>query len=296
MRVKIFSRYQRMLIAILYTGMILFSGCTPNSVVATKDFVKDPNIHASITATSGPTLQPKEYSEITTYGSLTMVVPQELASGITGSEYPRVDSEDAAWWQKTPGHLQVMLNDYILQSKSHPPQVYVYPAQDYAKLVSVASESIKQINDILIDPNASISSDQLPSIPFCNDKQVFASNIKFISFQNGKGVRFLTQYALYPAPVNNDELFYQFQGLTNDGAYYIIAIMPITAPDIADANDSAISQTLKGIAYPDMADPNADWKGYYNAAVELLNTTSPDAFTPEVNILDMLIQSFEISR
>ncbi|MEO8354588.1 MAG: hypothetical protein ABI621_01610 [Chloroflexota bacterium] len=41
--------------------------------------------------------------------------------------------------------------------------------------------------------------------------------MQVINFQNGRGIRFLTQYAQYPAPINNHELFYHFQGLTNDG-------------------------------------------------------------------------------
>jgi hypothetical protein len=69
-------------------------------------------------------------------------------------------------------------------------------------------------------------------VPFFNAAQVFASNIKVISFQNGKGVRFLTEYAQHAASANNHNLFYYFQGLTGDGAYYIIAILVDRCPDI----------------------------------------------------------------
>ncbi|HEX9387675.1 MAG TPA: hypothetical protein VF918_15235, partial [Anaerolineales bacterium] len=58
-----------------------------------------------------------------------------------------------------------------------------------------------------------------------------------ISFQNGQGVRFLTEYAQYAASANNHDLFYHFQGLTRDGAYYIIAILPITVPVLAETSD-----------------------------------------------------------
>ena len=55
-----------------------------------------------------------------------------------------------------------------------------------------------------------------------------------------------------------------------------------------------IALPLGGIAYPDMANPNADWIGYYAAATDLLNATSPDAFSPSINQLDLLIQSMQL--
>ena len=55
-----------------------------------------------------------------------------------------------------------------------------------------------------------------------------------IKFQVPEGVRFLTEYAQYPASANNQDLFYQFQGLSRDGAYYIVAIFPITVPVLAE--------------------------------------------------------------
>ena len=231
-----------------------------------------------------------------TFGSLTLVVPPELASGASGSEYPRLDSDDAAWWQKTPGHEQIMLGDYyILQGKFHQPQIYAYPAQAYAELVPPAFESIRRVNNIIYSPDAPISADQLPGVPFFNAQQVFASNIQVISFQNGAGVRFLTEYAQSTAPVNNHELFYHFQGVTRDGAYYILAIFPITVPVLAETSDTAAALSSGGIAYPDVTDPNADWGGYYTAVTNLLNATSPDAFTPTINQLDLLIQSMQVA-
>jgi len=239
---------------------------------------------------------PTSTGTVVTFGSLTLVVPPGVASGASGSEYPRIDGEDSAWWQKTPGHLQIMLDDYyVLQGKFQQPRIYVYPAQAYAELVPPAFESIHRLNNILGIPGVSISSDQLPSVPFFNAQQVFASNIQTISFQNGTGVRFLTEYAQYAAPVNNHELFYHFQGITNDGAYYIIAILPITVPVLAETSDVAAVLPPGGIAYPDITEPNADWQGYYAAVTDLLNATSPDTFTPSVNQLDLLIRSMLIT-
>jgi hypothetical protein len=250
-----------------------------------------------VPATAIPTTQPPSNTvTTTTYGPLTLTIPPGVASGASGSEIGPFDSEDAAWWQKTPGHLEVMLGDYyVLQGKFHRPQISVYPAQAYAELVPPAFESLHRLNNILGNPGRSISADQLPAVPFFNAQQVFASNIQPISFQNGAGVRFLTEYAQYTAPVNNHELFYHFQGVTRDGAYYIIAILPITAPVLAETSDAAVAPPSGGIAYPDITDPHADWPAYYTAVTNLLDGTSPDTLTPTINQLDLLVQSMQIA-
>ena len=169
--------------------------------------------------------------------------------------------------------------------------ILLTPAQAYAELVPPAFESIRRVNNILYSPDAPIRADQLPAVPFFNAQPVFAANIQTLSFQNGAGVRFLTEYSQYNAPVNNHELFYHFQGMTRDGAYYILAILPITAPVLAETSDAAAALPPGGIAYP-----NADWLGYYTAVTNLLNSIPLDAFTPSINQLDLLIQSMQIDQ
>jgi hypothetical protein len=250
-----------------------------------------------VPATNIPPAQPPSSTgTAVTFGSLTLVVPPGVASGASGSEYPRIDSEDAAWWQKTPGHLQVMLGDYyVLQGKFHQPQIYVYPAQAYAELVPPAFESIHRLNNILGIPGVSINADQLPAVPFFNAQQVFASNIQVISFQNGEGVRFLTEYAQNAAPINNHDLFYHFQGVTRDGAYYIIAIFPVTNPVLAETSDTGAVLPIGGVIFPNISDPSADLQSYYATVTNLLNSAPPDAFTPALNHLDLLIQSMLVA-
>ena len=221
--------------------------------------------------------------------------PPGVASGFTGNQYPRADGENVPPWEKTPGHTKLELDGYLLQGKFHQPQILVYPAQGYAELYPPAFESLHRLNNILFTPGLSVtSSEQLPSVPFFNAAQVFASNVEIISFQNGSGVRTLTEYAQYTAPVNNIELFYHYQGVTRDGAFYIVAIFPITAPVLAETSDAGAPLPRGGVAYPDITRSNVDWNGYYSAVTDLLNTTPTDSFAPTITQLDALIQSMQI--
>jgi hypothetical protein len=294
----------RILILALLVGALLLSACnftasgTPNLETATPNGQKSSSgsdAHTSQDITAPTIASPSNTGTEVNFGALTLDVPTAVADGASGSEIPRFDSEDAAWWQKTPGHLEIMLGDYyVLQGKFHRPQIYVYPAQGYAELVPPAFESIHRLNNILATPNASFSIEQVPGVPFFNAQAVFVSNIEVISFQNGSGIRFLTQYDQYNAPVNNYELFYHFQGVTNDGAYYIIAILPVTTQLLAETSDPAAAVPPNGVTYPDINDIHADWKGYYAAITDLLNATPGDYFTPTLGQLDALINSMVI--
>ena len=240
------------------------------------------------------TLQPSFDGVEIAVDPLEIVLPHGLATGARGLQFPRAEGEIPAW-ETTPGHIQLKLEGYLWQAIAHEPQIYVYSALAYAEMVPAAFESMHRLNNIFYDPAAAINIDGLPMVPFFNTAQVFASNIQMISFLNGKGVRFLTEYAQYPASVNNHDLFYHFQGLTSDGTYYIVAILPISAPVLAETSDAGAVLPPGGIPYPDMADPNVDMQAYYASVTDLLNTTPSEAFTPALDQLDLLIQSMWIT-
>lgn len=272
---------------------------TNTMVPAAATSTQVPVTATSIPATSAPTEMPTEVPPVADgvdvfFGQVGLSLPSGLASGISGSHVPRAEGDDVPQWGRTPGHTEITLEGYLLQGKFHQARIYVYPAMDYVMQNPSAFESIHRLNNILYDPS-SVSSDQLPTVPFFNAGQVFASNIQVISFQNGQGVRFLTEYAQYTAPVNNHELFYHFQGLTSDGEYYIIAILPVTVPVLADTSDAGAPLPPDGVPFPDITNPNADWTGYYNGVSALLNGTSAEAFSPTLTKLDQLIQSMRVN-
>lgn len=253
-------------------------------------------VPATVASNSTPSaLQPSFDGVEVSVGPLSVVLPPGVTYGSRGIEFPRAEGENVAPWEVTPGHVQLKLEGYLLQGKFHQPQIYVYPAQPYAEMFPAAFESIRRLDNIHGSPGAPISDEQLPTVPFFNARQVFASNIQEISFQNGWGVRFLTEYAQYAASANNHDLFYHFQGLTSDGLYYVIAILPISNPFLAETSDGGAALPPEGIPYPYFADPNADMTNYYKSVTDVLNATPPQSFAPTINQLDSLIQSMRIA-
>lgn len=223
--------------------------------------------------------------------SAVLIIPTGMAAGANMTKIPP-SGADVPYWEMTPGHDELELNGYVLKNRFHEPKITIYPAGAFAAMNDGAAENIRRLQIILADPSVPLNDDLLPQIPFFNAGAVFSAQIETIKFQNGVGIRMLTQYAQSYANVNNHELFYHFQGLTSDGSQYIIAILPLSAPYLAENWEATVP--ADGIPFPGYDNPNADFEAYYQQVVAKLNTTQPDLFTPSLSALDAMIQSLLI--
>lgn len=251
-------------------------------------------MQALITTTSEipPTQVPTQSSEVpVSFEYASFAIPNGLASGANPEAVPAVGEDSGAPWEVAPAHLRFTLTGYPLQNKFHEPRILVYPAEEFAQIHSGAAEQIDRLQKALT--GSPLLQETLPIIPFFNAGPLLTANIKIIPFQNGSGVRTLTQYAQYSAPVNNRELFYHFEGLTSDNKYYVIAILPITAPILPEDEKPEATIPAGGVPFPANAEPS---QNYYISVTEKLNSLAPDAYVPSLNTLDSLIQSMLVTN
>jgi hypothetical protein len=123
-------------------------------------------------------------------------------------------------------------------------------------------------------------------LPPSNALQVFRAQVEYLSFANGSGVRYLTQMAQGMGLINNQELFYTFQGLTGDGAQYVTFFFPVTLPALPD------SPAIRNVDYPNFAE---NYASYVQETVAIVNAEPPAAFIPDLALLDELVRSITIT-
>ncbi len=213
------------------------------------------------------------------YDKVSLVIPPTIANGISGNTLPRVDA-DSSFWGGIPEHIHIDLNSYILQGTQPQPKIDVYPADEYATLQNAIANNIAKLNNIIENPTQQLNDESLP-VYHTNAAQLFASNRKVIHFQNGQGVRYITEFAQYPAPINNHDVFYYFSGLTDNKKFYITIFLPINTNQLPE--NAQIVKT-----------PPSDMQQYYLNITTLLNNTQADAFNPNIDLLDTLISSINI--
>ena len=172
------------------------------------------------------------------------------------------------------------------QNPEHPeivPQIFVFPTRDYADLSPLAGERIEALRTLLEDKTHPAGT-ELSVLPTFNSTQDFRNQVQPVSFQGGRGLRFITRYSQAATPVVNPDLFYTFQGLTEDGSLYVAAFFPIYVSLLPDK-----------IQVDDLDAFNQGYQDYMLATTSWMEMLEPDNFEPHLETFDNLIGSMTIS-
>lgn len=223
-----------------------------------------------------------------------LMIPSGLASTANAEPVDAVALQAGAAWDVAPAHLQITLIDYSLQGSFHVPQVFVYPRSEYAAANPGAAESVKRLQALLTNANGPNTGDSLPHIPFFNAGQALAAQVKLIQFSGGSGIRAVVQYAQDVSPINNGGLFYLFQGLSQDGKYYVIAILPTSSPYLPRDNNPEAAVPAGGIPFPAVTASGSSFEAYYTQTTQLLDHAASSQFDPSLDTLDALVKSISI--
>ena len=294
---------QRLLSAfVLATTLMAACGTTtPTLAPAAVTVVPPPTAIPSTSAP--PTVAPNATPSLVpgpnvAYGPVHFTADLALGSGVSARLVPEeipTDSGAPEQWITHPAYLELMFVNYPLQNTFHEPRLQVYPADEFAQVNSGAADAIQQLKAVLGQaPN--LPAGNIPFLPVFNAAQVVRADIQFLNFQNGSGIRFVTQYDQAPIPINNHELFYTFQGLTSDGAYYVSAILPLSAPFLAPDDNPNHPAPADAVPAPDFNNPDfgAAWGAYIDTVTTRLNQLDPQQFNPALPVLDALVQSLEV--
>lgn len=235
-------------------------------------------------------------------GGVYMVLPPCLATNATGTLIPAVPYDEMnSPMEYYPANRKITFQGYPLSGKfftvDDPDRtggLVIYPVAEFTAMNESIATRVTDMQTLLA--TKPVLPDGIPLLPVFPAASVFRAQVLYLNFQNGEGVRYLTEYAQYYAPVNNHDLFYSYQGITSDGKYWVSAIFPVNAAYLQESYDSP-SVPPGGIAAPSFEDPNLDasMQTYYANMVDKLNTTPNTDFTPSLDCLDQFIQSLQIS-
>ena len=80
-------------------------------------------------------------------------------------------------------------------------------------------------------------------------------------------------------------MFYNFQGFTDDGGYYVTAILPVATNVLPDSGE------LPNDQWQAFAD---NFQSYLQDTTQQLDTLKPGDFKPDLSLLDALVQSLQV--
>ena len=234
----------------------------------------------SATTVAGASLRSASYAE------LSFKYPAGLAEDAQGAAIAADEEGGVPWTKPVPAHIEISLTGYVLPKTTQEARIIVYPAEEFAAANPEAATRIASLQQLLqkgaVEPGAS-----LPFLPLVNALQPMQAGVKFLSFEGGQGVRYVTQLSQGPVPVNNRELFYTYQGLTADGRYYVVALLPVSQSSLPADDMSLPEAEREALA--------TNYKQYVDKTVQALNTQGDDSFTPALSTLDGLVRSIQLS-
>lgn len=214
----------------------------------------------------------------------------EFRSSLAQSVWPEIraafpPSEGGPGWGFSPEHIRFTFAD-----RSKPdtfrlhgvggPQILIYPTREFSTMSEIAKGEIEALHTLL-DARPAAPENAIPFLPLVNAGQVFHAQVQYLEFQNGSGVRFLTHYSQeVVARLTKENVFYTFQGLTRDGKHYVAAFFPITSPGLRDE----MLEEPWDVAQAQLAED-----------IKNLDSLSSEAFTPDLEILDRVIQSLVVN-
>jgi hypothetical protein len=224
-----------------------------------------------------------------TCNELSLYLDPALGSGYACELVPESSSSDIPMEVFIyPDHTEVTIRDYPLTRTQSPPRVVVYPVDRFSELLPDTLP--RRVSDLeRLISSGSLSNQELPFLPPLPMQQSFFSHLTMISFHGGKGVRFITDYNEAKHPISNRTVFYTFQGLTDDGKYWVAVTLPISSPILPE-----------NVSFPPPPDGKTieawfqNYSSYISEMRDELEGQSPESFSPTINILDRLVESITV--
>jgi hypothetical protein len=213
-------------------------------------------------------------------GGISFVLADQVASDISSNTTTELELPYINGPADLPQHTVLTLNNYHVQGTREKPQIIVFRAAEYAQYDDLAAKTLTALQSPYVDGQP------LPQPLDCG----ICAQIHGLTFRNGHGIRLLEQVNTGPMPFNNENLFYYFRGITDDGQFYIQVELPIQAPFLP-ANDN-LDTPLPAEGVPFNMN---DISGYKTAIRQEFNAAAPGVFTPTIDQLDALLESLQVT-
>lgn len=299
-----FRRNQRKILTgfALFFSLLVMCACRQNAPVAeTNKGRAQPSVSPSVSPVAQNAAQEAQFKgvRVRNYISrVSMIKPVEKeASPLENADY----KPDGV----RPRHVSLKFTgDYAedIQPDSYLNEINVYPVDEFRQAFAVRKDlmesfddEIKTLRKIISQDSPQTTAKQFPFLLFFEYSPAITVHPKNISFKNGGGTSYITQFDIEPSSIDSENLTYVFQGLTNDGKYYISAFFPVKARNL---NEKDLRQKFAALKLPVVVTNDRDFarfKNYRLSVQKLLDKQKAEDFEPNLNEIEKTISSLEVN-
>jgi hypothetical protein len=219
-------------------------------------------------------------------GKLSLYIAPALGTSYGCQTFPEEGNLDLPPFGINPQYSEITISGYPLADRFMSPHINIYPVQRYHELLTDLVDSRVAALQTLLG-GGTPGKPALPVLPIQNAAQFFFAQYAVVPFQNGNGIRYITEYGQAYYPINNHDMWLSYQALTADGQYWISMILPMSHPSLPANGDNP---------------PGGDWNAFYDTAeayfaqtATALNAQAPDSFIPSIVQVDAMINSMVVT-
>ena len=238
---------------------------------------------------SAPTQAPQPAAGIpVSFQNVRLVIPNDLGAGANTVKNDDVEMPPFVnpSFGPMPQHIVITINGYPLAREA---RIAIFKASEYAGYADSTKITISELQSLNFQAGGKVPPDL---------GSTFTAQAGSVAIQNGHGLRYITEIMEAFVPISNDQIYYYYQGMTSDGAYFVMAVFPVSASFLAPTDRADAVIPSNGIQFPPFSNPNAtnnDINAYYDAVTQKMNAAAPNDFTPSITTLDALVQSITVN-
>jgi hypothetical protein len=121
----------------------------------------------------------------------------------------------------------------------------------------------------------------LPYLPILPHGQIFTARAKYIETPAVTGISYLTEMSAAIEPLGGSFFLYTFQGISSNGEFYVNVTFML------DTALFPVQEVFDPVTFQE------NWPTYLAESFSLLNEADPSDFTPSLDMLDAVVQSFD---
>jgi hypothetical protein len=228
------------------------------------------------------------------YNGISLSIDPTLDYGMAARICPAATADTQGWTEAHPPYTEFFFQTYSRQNVDFQPSIRVYEVTGSMQNYIHPLGSFDELRATL---------EQRPEPVTWFQHSPLHAREAYLDFANGAGVRALIQYMQDVFFYTNNGLIYEFNGLTEDGHYFVSVRYPVSVPFLMELN---------GITLPPInINPNAitiaEWPSEYedqrrvieiynNEALQRFEQISDSDVFPKLALLDQLVQSIQVNQ
>lgn len=278
-------------LALVFNACIPLKSSNPTGELPTTAVKTIPASSVEGQACTEPAVLPIANGKVS-YNNISFELDPALTTAVMAQSCPALPlSADQAPGEAHPPYTAFSFPDYNRDNTDYQPEVRVYEVAGDMTEYTAPLNMLPELQSILEERPDPVDWYRAP----------LKARQAYLDFANGSGVRGLVQYMQDFFFFTNNGLVYEYNGLTQDGGYFVSIRYPVSVPFLMELDGFALppaNLNPQAIAIP-------EWPSDFEQqrqVIEAYNTEALDRFeqmhdsdaSPDLTLLDKLVQSIQI--